>query len=124
MDSWWIWRLGSEDRAVRVHAAGELAERKCLRAVPRIVDVIAKDPEEDVTVRLVSFNRYHEQPAAPLLIAEASTVCRKLWDMGETALPALKVALEEHGSDPRMRRILERLLDRSRPLARQGDLWK
>jgi hypothetical protein len=124
VESWWISRLGSGDRAIRVQAAGELAERKCLRAVPRIVDAIAEDPQEGITTRAVNFNRAHDGPDASVHIDEASTVCCLLRDMGEAALPALKLSLEEHRSDPRMRRILERLLDRSRPLRGQEGLWK
>jgi hypothetical protein len=75
VESWWISRLGSGDRAIRVQAAGELAERKCLRAVPRIVDAIAEDPQEGITTRAVNFNRAHDGPDASVHIDEASTVC-------------------------------------------------
>ena len=43
-----MWKLGSGDRSARVRAAEELAERRCIRAVPGIVHAIAEDPEEDI----------------------------------------------------------------------------
>lgn len=94
-DSWWIWRLGSSDRVTRIEAAQKLAERKCLRAVPRIVSLIGEDPGEKIrtvttwgrgtigeTVYEKKEDRY--RTATPLVLA--------LWTIGEEAIPAIERA--------------------------------
>lgn len=120
-DSWWMWKLGSADRATRVQAAEELAERRCIRAVPRLVDAIAEDPAEDITVRKMrvvtqrcslgsplGFKNIERHRAGPLVFA--------LWNMREPAFPALKRCLERERLDLRTRRVLAWLVY-ERPVA-------
>jgi hypothetical protein len=104
-DSWWIWKLGSEDRDVRIQAAWRLSLWKSIRAVPRIVAVIVDDPKEDVTIKVGDW----EQEAATAMVYS-------LWQMGEPALPSLKRCLDGMAKNTRPAKILERLLDRSVPL--------
>ena len=117
-DSWWIWKLGSKERLTRMEAAVALAETKCVRAVPRIVDAIARDPEEGITTTTSLLVTERSDKGAPrdwerFEQDEATPVVFALWDMGEPALPALRRCAEARDPDPRMQRILERLLDRS-----------
>jgi hypothetical protein len=88
VDSWWIWRLRSADRTTRNAAAEKLAERKCLRAVPHLVKVIAEDSEEGITEvesgTMFTTDRY--RIATPLILA--------LWRMGEEALPDIERVAE------------------------------
>jgi len=108
VDSWWIGQLRSPDGMARIEAARRLADRRCLRAVPEIVILIANDPGERTTTRFIAGSTYacggfgaegerprciqvsrfkdHYRTATPLTLA--------LWSMGEDALPAIEKAAE------------------------------
>ena len=49
-ERWLLWELDSEDEETRMTAADTLADRKSLRAVPKLVDLIIDD-EREVYVR-------------------------------------------------------------------------
>ena len=111
-DSWWIWTLKSADRTTRNLMAEQLAERKCLRAVPEIMSLIGEDHTESIQVRTFldfttwgySVSRY----ATPLVLA--------VWNMGKEALPAIEDSAREMESDTRIQRILQALRDRTTPM--------
>jgi len=46
-EAWWMRRLRSPDDSTRIQAAGRLADRKCLRAAPIILELIAGDIREE-----------------------------------------------------------------------------
>jgi len=110
-----MWKLGSGDRSARVRAAEELAERRCIRAVPGIVHAIAEDPEEDITVRK---NRVVTQRCSrgsarawkTVERASAGPLVFALWSMREPAFPSLKRCLDDERLDSRTRSILTRLV--------------
>jgi hypothetical protein len=112
LDSWWIWRLKSADRATRNLTAEKLAERKCLRAVPEIMSLIVEDHTESIHVATFldfttwdySVSRY----ATPLILA--------IWKMGKEALPAIDNSACTIDSDVRIQRILQALRDRTIPM--------
>jgi len=127
-DSWWMWRLRSPDAGIRLDAAQRLGARKCLRAVPEIVRLIALDPGENVTWHLEQrltamregggacgndFRRFRK--STPLVLV--------LWDMGEAALPIIeRASCRMNPGEEKMRRIFLELSNREEPLDRDKEV--
>lgn len=110
VDSWWIWKLQSTDRTTRDLAAEKLAERRCVRAVPAIWDLILSDTEQGVrgTIRTTPWRQ------------EGTRLVLSLWEMGEAALPSIERCLQGSEIDGRIRSIVEALRDREIPMK----LWE
>ena len=114
-------KLHSPDRTTRELAAEKLAERKCLRAVPEILRLIAADPDEEVVWYAPMSKRgkpeFTRLPGPPVEdpqgveVRYATPLVQALWNMGEEAIPIIEAALDRMG-DGRMRFIVENLRDR------------
>ena len=50
VEEWYLLRLDADDYAVRLDAANRLAERRSLRAIPHLMDVIEKESRERALV--------------------------------------------------------------------------
>ena len=108
VDSWWIWKLQSTNRTTRNLAAEKLAERKCIRAVPAIWDLIlSEDSEEGIrpTIRTIPYS----WEGTPLVLT--------LWQMGEAALPSIEQCVQGAEIDGiRIRLIVDVLRNRDIPI--------
>lgn len=115
VDVWWMWKLRSTDREVRMGAAQRLAERKCLRAVTAIMALIHEDDEECVSLHQGAGETW--RAASPLVLA--------LWQMGEEAIPTIARAFDSlrdsttAAKAARLDGVVQDLRDRSAPMIRQ-----
>jgi len=122
VDSWWMRKLLSTDRETRNLAAEKLAERKCLRAVPEILRLIAADAEEEVVwyapMHKPGKPEFTRLPGPPVEdprrvdVRYATPLVLALWNMGEDAIPVIEKAALDRMEDGRLRFIVENLRDR------------
>jgi hypothetical protein len=84
-EEWLICRLSSSNREARNAAAGKLAELECLKAVPRIIDLIRGDDQERLEWKVES----------PKWVRYLTPLLHSLHRMGAGARDQLEEALRE-----------------------------
>ncbi len=96
LERWYIWELGSEDKALRKRAADNLGEMKSVRALPQLMKLF-REEASTVSQALVQIRR----PAVPALIRELkdqdgdrTSAAGTLSSIGPEAREAVPVLIE------------------------------
>jgi hypothetical protein len=108
LEEWYIYRLGSDDQAVRLVAAEWLGEKKSLRAVPKLVGLICGD-EREQAFRMLPTRRSGETGWRRRRLF--TPLAYSLYLIGPNAMPLVKQALPAHARTESNRNVLENILD-------------